>query len=164
MKLLRPHIPLSVKLDVAGRQLMMGGLWLPSEHTQTKSKADMLAQRLKALATLYSCEVKDLRLDHDPALGTRSFNKRTGKYIPDANDPACLTYREKTDHDTKTWKRGEHGQYSDIVLIKRERRRKRKAATKTTQKKQRQLRAAVLGLKVKRKIPSRPFPKRVRGK
>ena len=42
------------------------------------------------------------QLDHDPALILRPFNERTGKYTPDANDPAYLIYRDPADHLQKT--------------------------------------------------------------
>lgn len=164
MKLHRPYIPISTRLQVAERQIDRAGLWLNYLSAGFRvppypSPTVCLKLALKLLFGDQPCH-----LDHDPSLGARPFNERTGKYEPDANSLNHLVYRLKEDHRVKTFIRGEHGQHSDIVLIKRERRRKRKAATKTTQKKQRQLRAAVLGLKVKRKIPSRPFPKRVRGK
>jgi hypothetical protein len=67
-------------------------------------------------------------------------------YEPDANDPEYLVYRphgaqHAGSHDVKTRIRGEHGQFSDIAMIKRQRRRERPA-------------------KRKAKIPSRPFQKR----
>jgi hypothetical protein len=68
---------------------------------------------------------KPLELDHDPPLAVRQFNPRTGKYKPDANDPNHLFYRTAEDHRVKTNIRGEHGQYSDRTLIKRERRRQK---------------------------------------
>ena len=53
-------------------------------------------------------------------------------YIPDANDPEHLFYRPHGaqfagSHDVKTRIRGDHGQFSDLALIKRERRRQKKA-------------------------------------
>ena len=78
---------------------------------------------------MMDCGIKDLHLDHDPALGARK-RKGEGKktvYDPPANSPDHLIYREKHDHHIKTNVRGEHGQHPDRVLIKRERRRREKA-------------------------------------
>jgi len=143
-RLYRPHIPLEVRCRVVLRQL--GDLWPDDVIKLWKPKpsdaylkgigvfvprgglAALLASKLDALAVLLDCKVEDLRLDHDPALATRqrlqysSVVKPT--YIPDANDPDYLIYREKHDHHIKTNVRGEHGQHPDRVLIKRERRRR----------------------------------------
>jgi hypothetical protein len=87
-----------------------------------------------------------LHLDHDPALVLREFNPRTGKYTPDANDPAYLVYREKSDHQQKTTGRKPGAERtvttkgSDIGL-------KTKFARLARPKKR------------KAKIASRPFPK-----
>ena len=97
MKLHRPHIPLNICHRVALRQL----------------------------AALLGCGIKDLHLDHDPALGARQ-RKGEGKktvYIPDANDPEHLIYRDKHDHHIKTQIKGDGAQYPDRVLIARERKR-----------------------------------------
>src|SRR6185369_1150215 len=69
------------------------------------------------------------------------------RYVPDANDPANLKYRPHGaqfdgTRDAQNRTRGEHGQFSDIALIKRERRRtreptayqKRMAALKESQR------------------------------
>jgi hypothetical protein len=102
------------------------------------------------LADAFGCEVSELRLDHDPPLALRPQERRgLGRktyYTPDANDPEHLFYRphgaqHAASHDVKTRIRGEHGQFSDIAMIKRQRRRERPA-------------------KRKAKIPSRPFQKR----
>lgn len=94
-------------------------------------QAKRLECLLGILATRFGCEVKDLRLDHNPALATRMkrshFNgkKWIAFYSPDANDPNYLVYREKHDHHIKTNVRGDGAQHPDRVLIKRERRRQR---------------------------------------
>jgi len=64
-----------------------------------------------------------LHLDHDPPLALRQFDKLTGKYLPDANDPEYLRYIPADQHRIKTFVRGEHGQRSDTAQIKRNRRR-----------------------------------------
>jgi hypothetical protein len=76
------------------------------------------------LASCLGCDAKDLQLDHDPPLGARE--RKGDDYKPAANDPDYLIYRPKVEHAVKTRIRGEHGQYSDLVLIKRERRRLKK--------------------------------------
>jgi hypothetical protein len=102
----------------------------------------LLNERLAKLAVLLNCGIKDLRLDHDPALATR---EQTGEgkdtvYHPGANNPAFLIYREKHAHHIKTNVRGDGAQFPDRVLITRERRRRKGKRAKP-----------------KRKWPSRPF-------
>lgn len=95
----------------------------------------LLDELLKELAQVLSGKdepEEKLHLDHDPPLGAREKVFRDGEhvgYVPDANDPEHLIYRLASAHGVKTRLRGEHGQYSDLVLIKRQRRRERKAAT-----------------------------------
>lgn len=130
-RLYRPPIPLAVKCEVAARQIM--------RHTTTVSFIGVpdkpLHQRLRVLlailAGLLFCEVADLRLDHDPALGARPRGRlglgRKTYYTPDANDPDHLFYRphgpeHAGSHLIKTNVRGDHGQHPDRVLIKKARR------------------------------------------
>ena len=128
----RPYVPISTRIVVALKQCERK---VPFEQLfePFKSVADMLDRTPeqvhggktlldKLLATLFPDNSK-YHLDHDPPLAARQFNSRTGKYTPAANDPAYLIYRKAEDHRIKTLIRGEHGQYSDIALIKRERRR-----------------------------------------
>jgi hypothetical protein len=79
------------------------------------------------------CNRHDLRLDHDPPLAARPrFRRGLGKktyYQPPANDPDHLVYRPhgpefEGSHLIKTNVRGDHGQFPDRVLIKRENRKK----------------------------------------
>ena len=133
-RLYRPHIPLAVRCEVATRQLSdileLVDLDVPEKPMQARLDA-----LLGMLAKCMGCEVKDLRLDHEPALALRSTGIRNGKsyYIPDANDPEHLFYRPHGaefdgSHDIKTRVRGDNGQFSDLALIRREKRRQKKAA------------------------------------
>ncbi len=80
----RPYIPVKVKLAVAVRQLYGRGLgW---ENRSSKTEALRLA--------LIGLGLKKPHLDHDPPLGKRRLNRRTGKYTPDANDPRHLQWIE----------------------------------------------------------------------
>ncbi len=143
MRLVRPHIPLSVRCEVALRQLGRQHEAIEIVDAHHGQMRELLDHLLFELSCWLGCYATELHLDHNPALGLRKFNKRTQKYTPDANSPDHLVYRTKEDHDRKTRMRGDHGQYSDLTMMKRERRRKKKAAGK---------------LKPKRKIQSRPFP------
>ena len=119
----RPYIPLSKKIKVAARQCDEGRIsfqWPPALPLKER-----LAVMLKAMFDGQPCH-----LDHDPPLYLRKYNERTGKYTPDARDPEYLVYRTAEDHRIKTNVHGEHGQYSDRALIKREKRRKRKRSKK----------------------------------
>jgi len=139
-RLWRPHIPLRVRCQVAAQQL---GTTVFVEHIFREEKepsGKFLRRQLAALARKLGCEVKDLRLDHDPPLAARpQFRRGLGKktyYEPDANDPDHLFYRPHgpefdRSHLIKTNVRGDHGQFPDRVLIKRERRRRSKKPKKS---------------------------------
>lgn len=157
-RLYRPHIPLDVRCRVAMRQL--GGFDIDRkielEHPGAGGigYTKLLAMLLMELADLFgSCALVDLRLDHNPALGVRQ-KRRRGKitvYTPDANDPDFLIYRDKHAHHIKTNVRGDGAQYSDTVLMKRERRRKRKK----TKRKAKHMSRPILARR--NPWPSRPF-------
>jgi hypothetical protein len=123
-RLWRPYIPLIVRCRVVLRQL--GELWINDcLNWHHRNLSGLLKDRLGKLADLLGCTIKDLHLDHDPPLAARERGGQ-GKwtvYRPAANDPEYLVYRPKVEHQIKTNVRGEHGQYPDRVLIKRERKR-----------------------------------------
>jgi hypothetical protein len=124
-RLHRPHVPLDVQCAVALRQ---NGLD-PGERASVLRRfkgayGKLLDAILVVVASNQHCAVDNLQLDHDPPLGAR--RKVWHDYIPKANDPDYLVWRDKESHRVKTLVRGEHGQYSDLALIKRERRRNRK--------------------------------------
>jgi hypothetical protein len=132
-RLYRPHIPALVKLRVILRQL---GEMFPDDVISTARKNRAVQRQLAGCLEIYAanlgCTVADLRLDHDPPLGVRKqkIKNQRFSYVPDANDPEYLFYRPHGtqfagSHDVKTRIRGDHGQFSDIVLIKRARRRER---------------------------------------
>lgn len=161
-KLYRPSIPLEVRCRVALRQLGYvkqmedvikmhrprkdAGYMVGVVGFEPGGHGLLLKRLLQELADQLECPVEALRLDHDPALGTR-MKRTVGHpprtiYSPDANDPDHLKYRPHGaeyagSHDVKTRIRGDHGQYSDIALIKRERRRERKAGLDKNLKKKR---------------------------
>lgn len=152
-RLLRPHIPLETRCRVVLRQL--GEMW-PDKVIAAHGKRlkQLLTLKLGHLAALMASAVSDLHLDHDPPLGARVKVTRKGKhigYLPDANDPEHLIYRDKHAHRIKTNVRGEHGQHPDRVLIKKERRRTRPKKAKPRRREW-----------PKRKVASakRPWPKR----
>ena len=127
MKRPRPYIPLSTRLLVAMRQVHAASLSDRITYLfDWRGMSD--GQRLKSILTFLFA--KPPHLDHDPPLRSRAFNARTGKYTPGANDPRYLVYREAEDHRVKTFVRGERGQYSDTILIARERKREKKKAGK----------------------------------
>lgn len=132
-RLPRPTIPIEIKCSVVLKQL---GELFASDVIAAHSRrlGRLLADKKMALAGILNCDVADLRLDHDPALGAREkVRNRLGEivgYIPAANDVEGLFYRPhgpQFDHShlIKTNVRGDHGQHPDRVLIKRQRRRDR---------------------------------------
>jgi len=157
-RLLRPVIPTSVRCRVALRQL--GEMWPDDVMAANKGRLGaLLAELLAHLAKLLGCEVKGLHLDHDPALGAREKVFRKGvhvEYMPPANDPDSLMYREANAHRVKTNHIGDHGQHPDRVLIKRQRRREKPPKPKRSSP----IRSAGKMPKGKTKWASRPFPKK----
>jgi hypothetical protein len=137
-RLHRPHVPLEVRLRVALRQRGFSpGVVNEGVRAAKRGRriGKALAAILKELARQRGCDVSDLRLDHDPPLAARPrFSRGLGKktyYKPAANDPDHLFYRPhdpqfEGSHLIKTNQRGDHGQYPDRVLIKRERKRRRR--------------------------------------
>ncbi len=90
----RPYIPMSVRVQVAERQLGPNRVY--AEFAPSSTLGQKLQRALEYLG------FEQAQLDHDPALILRKFNKRTGRYTPDANDPDFLIYRRKDDHQQKT--------------------------------------------------------------
>ena len=116
-RLPRPYIPLKIKLYVAGMQLLRAGVNVFSGYSRLEgeTRAGLLERRLVRLADCIGCARSALRLDHDPALENREFNRRTGKYKPDANDQNHLFYRDAHSHHIKTHVRGEGARRSDTA-------------------------------------------------
>ena len=140
-RLPRPHIPIATKCIVALHGL--GEAWPEDMLAVHSDRAALLAWLLRRLKELHACDA--LHLDHDPALALREKVFKSGvhvDYIPAAADSAFLIYRPVNGHKRKTHgvRREDCPQFSDRILIKRERRRGRK--------------------RVKRPWPKRPFPRR----
>lgn len=103
----RPYIPIAVRLQVAKRQFAESGKSITNFSVRARElhgnigKRELLTLLLKALFP----DVK-VELDHDPALILRQcFRNGRGeivRYVPDANDPAHLVWREKALHQEKT--------------------------------------------------------------
>lgn len=154
----RPYIPLSVRVQVAERQVEQQGsvFWLVYVSAQQINPWP-LGRRLRVLLNQLFGD-KPAQLDHDPALVLRvKRTKMNGevRYDPPANDPDHLVYRSSTDHLQKTTGRKPGATHtittkgSDIGLKTKFARlgRKRSASKKK-------------GFGGARKLPSRPFPKR----
>lgn len=145
---------MKVRVEVAERQVDHGQLWWPLYCGAVEAGRMTLRKRLSILLGHLPAGAQ---LDHDPALILRPLNERTGKYTPDANDPAYLIYRDPANHLQKTTGRKPGAERtvttkgSDIGLktkfARLERKSKRKPRTTITPK----------GYG---KIPSRPFQKR----
>lgn len=103
--------------------------------------------------------------DHDPPLALRLVDPETGLLVPDANDPHHIRPLRREDHRRKTFGPGGEKRIttagSDAHAIAKVRRLApvqadfdRRLLAKSTGE------AAPAETKRKRKIPSRPFPKR----
>lgn len=129
MKLPRPHIPVSVRLRVARRQLRRFGadenllVRFPGERQEV-----YLDRLLTGLSIYLDAMFEPLQLDHDPALCNRKFYPLTRRYRPAANNPDYLVYRPKQEHETKTRVRGEGAQLSDLALRRKLKRIDRRVA------------------------------------
>ncbi len=152
MQRIRPHIPLSVRVQVAERQLSESGSILWALYASAVTANDKLAAPLTLTHRLrillgHLFPDGDYQLDHDPALILRRFNTRTGRYTPAANNPDFLIYRKTALHLKKTTGRNPGATHtvttkgSDVGI-------KTKFA-----------RLARRDKKPKRKIPSRKFQK-----
>lgn len=150
----RPYIPLAVRVLVAERQLAnkVGLVEWERIALSVFGPPSLKARLDDVLKMLFPNQRAELH--HRPALVNRQ--RRNGKYIPDANDPAHLIYLAEDDHDIETRVRGQNGQFSDLALRRREKRRQRK---RVTTKKIMAKRARSFQKGIKRKWPSRPFPK-----
>ena len=124
---------------------------------------------VKLHAALYQLgfEPHEVDLDHDPALALRAWDDAAQDTIPPANDPKYLVWRPRTEHRTKTFGRGGERRIStagsDIHAIAKVKRLARAVSdfdlrllAKTTGE------ALPTNHKRKAKIPSRPFPKRMK--
>jgi hypothetical protein len=120
-----------VRVAVARRQCLRLETIFPKSLASTVEAICAVGSaraQLDALLSMLSTDGSPLHLDHDPALGARVKVLRHGEiigYLPTANDPEFLIYREAGAHRIKTNVRGEHGQHPDRVLIKKQRRRER---------------------------------------
>jgi len=123
MKLVRPYIPLSVRLEVIARQLQMCG------RLFDVLSVEVIPKRSTRLAFMLRRMFGDqkVHLDHDPPLMLREIvDADRGLYNPAANDPRYLVYRTEQEHRIKTFVRGDGAQFSDAALRRREIKRLRK--------------------------------------
>lgn len=123
-RLPRPYIPLTVRVQVAERQMKEAtGCVCTDEHGVPLELAGVsLSARLKAaLFHLSSGGNNKLELHHRPALVNRA-RKRNGEYDPPANDAAHLVYLVEGDHHVETRVRGQHGAHSDLGQARKNKR------------------------------------------
>jgi hypothetical protein len=122
MRLPRPHVPISVKLAVAERQLRERGpvATLMADTTGMRiPKSSRLKHILGVLFGNAPCH-----LDHDPPLMLRY--RTSGGYVPEANDPNFMIWRTAENHRVKTYVRGDGAQLSDAGKRRKEIRRRKK--------------------------------------
>jgi hypothetical protein len=122
MKLVRPYIPLAVRLEVIARQLQISG------RLFDVLSVEVIPKKSARLAYMLSRMFGDQRvhLDHDPPLCLRHvIDADQGLYHPDANNPEHLIYRTEQEHKIKTFVRGDGAQYSDAAKRRRELKRSR---------------------------------------
>lgn len=101
----RPYIPLHIRVECAEKAVTgyPYGPWWPLYCAAVEAGGMTMGKRLMILLSHLP---KGIQLDHDPALILRTkILNRAGeitRYIPDANDPAYLLYRETDNHLWKT--------------------------------------------------------------
>jgi hypothetical protein len=132
-RLRRPHIPVSVQLAVALRQVRV-------ECEPPPQTGRSGGEYLKALLWVLFQDEKH-ELHHRPAICNRPWDEKKQDYDPPANDPDYLVWLRKDDHGIETRVRGIGAQLSDLAVARKRKRRERKA------------------MQPKRKWPSRPWPK-----
>lgn len=107
MRIPRPHIPLSVRVAVAERQLWemaRKSWWIEYLAHDDRPAGVKLKECIEKLSEILG---DVLQLDHDPALILRQYkvDRRKPKaawFTPNANDPDHLIYRVIGDHGQKT--------------------------------------------------------------
>lgn len=158
MKRPRPHIPLSVRVEVAERQVkglaeasIIPSIWWSIYQAAAHEGLSMRSRLASLLGRMSEVVgVAKFELDHFPALILRDFKVDRRKpqaawYSPSANDPDFLLYRPQQDHQQKTTGRKPGAlrtvtsKGSDIGLKTKFARLERKSTKRTA------------------KIPSRPF-------
>jgi hypothetical protein len=96
--------PLSVRVQVAERQLPKMGLPFYEVVCESCNLLGRIRWLLERIFHGRACA-----LDHDPALILRDYDPTVSdvaaRYTPHAHDPNHLIYREKADHDRKTFGR-----------------------------------------------------------
>lgn len=167
----RPYIPLSVRVQVAERQVnQKGSIFWPVyaagvAAAETMGEPWSLSRRLRVLLTELEPDCK-VQLDHDPALILRAFKRDRRKpvaawYTPNANDPDYLLYRVDDNHLQKTTGRKPGAaktitiKGSDIGIKTKFARLERKAAKGSTMR----MTAQRKRKQKKQKIASRSFQK-----
>lgn len=115
MRLVRPHIPIGVRLEVIARQLQEAG-----KLYEVLTVVALTMGPSARLAYLLKCKFGEekVHLDHDPPLCLREIVEE-GVYRPAANDPEFLVYRTEQDHRIKTFVRGDGAQFSDAAKRRR---------------------------------------------
>lgn len=169
-RLVRPHIPLAVRIDVAERQWNVTETAIKVGDQERKvhlSKAINAARGLREilgdrqylqflLAALFKERWPEAQLHHRPALVNRSFDEATGKYDPDANDPGHLIYLPKEEHGIETRVRGVGALRSDLSERRHQKKIARNKAKREAPKTDRKPKGATRW--PKRKMPNRKKP------
>jgi hypothetical protein len=131
-RLIRPYIPLAVRVQVAERQVDAAiaalGQFDPETDKHSRNLAvfrDFVdrqswhagrsaAHKLSLLLQLLFGDDAKPELHHRPALVNRPRNRRETDYVPPANDPDYLVYLLEDVHDIETRVRGLGAQRSDL--------------------------------------------------
>jgi hypothetical protein len=109
VKLPRPYIPLSVRVQVAERQCRERGI-----SPLAPVVGGSLGARLHfAFIALSHVGLHNPELHHRPALCNRARDE-DGNYDPPANNPEYLVYLPADEHDIETRVRGIGAQRSDL--------------------------------------------------
>jgi len=161
MKLLRPHIPIPVRIAVVQKQLLRFDVAAPDREKGERQEV-YLDRLLGLLSTLMDALFEPLQLDHDPALTNRKKIFRNGKHVgysPAANNPDYLIYRTKAEHDIKTRVRGDGAQYSDLALARKNKRIEKRRAKNANAKGAIRKKGATRGRQRELFPSGRQFPK-----
>lgn len=142
-----------------------------SDERVNRRRAIPLSVKLEVALAAMGLTLADVDFDHTPPLQLREWDPVAGDTIPPANDPAHIQLLTKAEHKRKTFGGPATVADGDLHriaktrrLTEREREFRRKLLIKDTAflpaDHVDQALAAGRGKAPKRKIPSRPFPKR----
>lgn len=140
---------------------------MSTTKSKQRSPRKQIPDRIKLLVALrrFGLSISDVQFDHYPALALRPHNDLTGDTIPPANDPEYINMLLVEEHRIKTYGPGGEKRITTAGSDSHAIAKVRRLAPAKSDFDRRVLAKSTDGdrpseTQPKRKIPSRPFPKR----